>query len=192
MESIESADSFPQLLQRARAGSNEAAWELVQRYGPYVLRSIRRTIGQEIRGKFDSGDFAQAVWASFFSAPEQFHQVNEPQQFVSLLATMARNKVIDEMRRRMLTQKYAVGRERPLCQGLEETAELASKDPTPSQFAIARERWLAMLQSQPERDRQVIRLKLMGRSYASIAKRMEVSERTVRRIIDRLMEREAG
>ena len=192
MESGHSRESFSELLQRVRAGSDEAAWELVQSYGPHVLRTIRRTLGQEIRGKFDSEDFAQAVWASFFSAPELFHEISEPRQFVGLLAAMARNKVVDEMRRRLLTQKYAVHRERSLGAGEDEAEELPSKAPTPSQFAIARERWLSMLRAQPERERQVIRLKLMGRSFASIAKRMEMNERTVRRIIDRLMERDAG
>lgn len=178
--------SFADLLQRVRQGSDDAAWDLVQTYGPYVLRTIRRTIGREIRGKFDSEDFAQAVWASFFAATDRFGDVREARQFVGLLATMARNKVIDEMRRRMQTQKYAVRRECQLDSLGDDDNQVASRDPTPSQFAIARERWLQLLQSQSERDRQVIRLKLMGRSHQSIAGQMEMSERTVRRIIERL------
>ena len=65
---------------------------------------------------------------------------------------------------------------------------VASKDPTPSQFAMARERWVRMLRSLPERHRQVIRMRLMGRSTGAIATTLGVSERTVQRVIDRITE----
>jgi RNA polymerase sigma factor (sigma-70 family) len=181
--------AFGELLERARSGSDEAAWDLVEAYGPYVLRTIRRTLSRELRGKFDSEDFAQAVWASFFSSPEQLNGVTEPQQLVGLLATMARNKVIDEMRRRFQTQKYAVRREQPLADLPDAPRKLASREPTPSQFAMARERWVQLIHEQPEQHRQVVRLKLMGRTHRAIAEQLGISERTVKRVLDRLTER---
>jgi FixJ family two-component response regulator len=65
---------------------------------------------------------------------------------------------------------------------------LKSREPTPSQFAIARERWLQLLQAQPERHRQVVRLRLMGRTHRSIAGQLGVSEKTVQRVLERLTE----
>lgn len=178
--------TFARLLERARQGSDEAAWALVETYGPYVLRAIRRTLSREIRGKFDSDDFAQAVWASFFAAAEQFEGITEPRHFVGLLTTMARNKVIDEMRRSLLSQKCSVLREQPI-EGVAHGAEaLHARGPSPSQFAIARERWFEMLKNQPDRERQVMRLKLMGRTNRSIATQLQLNERTVRRILERL------
>ena len=181
--------SFEDLLAQAREGSDEAARELVELYGPHVLRTVRRTLSREIRGKYDSQDFVQAVWASFFTAPEQFDGVTGPQQLVGLLAAMARNKVIDEVRRRLQTQKFSVRRERSIAD-IQKTLpdSLASRDPTPSQFAIARERWVRMLRRQPERHRQVIRMRLMGRTTGSIAKTLGISERTVQRVMDRITE----
>lgn len=179
--------TFEGLLEQARQGSDEAAWDLVELYGPHILRTVRRTISQEIRGKFDSEDFAQAVWASFFAASQQFNGVTEPKQLVGLLTKMARNKVIDEVRRRMQTQKYSVQRERVISE-MDEGNSLESREPSPSQFAIARERWVQMLQSQPERDRQIIRLRLMGKTNHSIAEALKISERTVRRVLDRMTE----
>ncbi len=179
---------FGELLEQARQGSDRAAWDLVEAYGPYVLRTIRRTLSREIRGKFDSEDFAQAVWASFFRFPEQYDGVTEPQQLVGLLAKMARNKVIDEMRKRLQTQRYAVRRERPLENSSHTGRHLRSREPTPSQFAIARERWVQMIQSQSDRDRKIIRLKLMGKTHRSIAHGLGISEKTVKRVLDRLTE----
>ena len=184
----ESLPAFGELLERARQGSDEAAWDLVEAYGPYVMRAIRRTLSREIRGKFDSEDFAQAVWASFFGSPEQYDGVTEPQQLVGLLAKMARNKVIDEMRKRFQTQKYAIRREQPLSDLADAPRHLRSRDPTPSQFAIARERWVQLLHAQSDRDRQIIRFKLMGKTHRSIAQQVGVSEKTVKRVLDRLTE----
>ncbi len=188
MDGRASETKFGDLLRRAREGSDEAAWELVESYGPHVLRAIRRTLGREIRGKFDSEDFAQAVWASFFSSPDQLDGVVEPQQLVGLLARMARNKVIDEMRRRIQTQKYSVRRERALGDVEQAGGRLKSREPTPSQFAMARERWMGILESQPERHRRIIRLRLMGKTNRSIAQQLGLSERTVQRVLDRLTE----
>jgi RNA polymerase sigma factor (sigma-70 family) len=188
VECPESTADFGELLHRARQGSDAAAWDLVEAYGPYVLRTIRRTLSREIRGKFDSDDFAQAVWASFFGSPERLEGVTEPRQLVGLLATMARNKVIDEMRRRFQTQRYAVRREQPLAERSDSPHQLKSREPSPSQFAIARERWMRLLQAQPEHYRQVIRLKLMGKTNRSIAQQLGVNEKTVKRVLDRLTE----
>lgn len=188
MATMAGEGQFAALLQAAREGQDEAAAELVASYGPHVMRTIRRTLSKEIRGKFDSIDFAQAVWASLFASPEQLDGVKEPQQLVGLLATMARNKVVDELRRRVQTQKYSVRRERPLYDETNGEGELASRDPTPSQFAIARERWVSMLRAQPAHYRQVIRLKLMGKTNRSIANQLGMSERTVHRVLDRITE----
>ena len=181
-------NSFQELLEAARQGSDEAASDLVHFYGPHVLRTVRRTLSQEIRCKFDSEDFSQAVWASFFSSPEQFSAVTEPKQLFRLLATMARNKVIDEVRRRIETHKYSVRREQRLTDLREATESLRSRESTPSQFAMAREKWIQMLKQQPQKHRRILRLKLMGRANKSIATALGVSERTVRRVLDKATE----
>ncbi len=177
---------FDTLMGRVRQGDEAAAWDLVELYGPHVIRVIRRHLAHEIRSKFDSDDFAQAVWASFFAAPDRYGDMEHPNQLVGLLVTMARNKVIDEVRRRMKTQKYAVQRERRYAGRSSQEDLLRARDGTPSQMAVARERWLAMLNSQPEVHRRVVRLKLMGRTHRSIAQTLQISERTVQRVIERL------
>ena len=178
--------TFAELFDRLRAGDDQAAWDLVETYGPHVMRAIRRTLSQELRGKFDSDDFAQAVWASFFSALDQLGGMKQPQQLVGLLTTMARNKVVDEIRRRVQTQKYAIRREQPMVQSPDGETGFLSRDPRPSQMAIARERWIQMLHDQPEHYRQVMRLRLMGRTQRSIAVRLGLSEKTVHRVLEAL------
>lgn len=178
--------SFEELFERVRQGDEDAAWDLVEMYGPHVMRAVRRTLSRELRAKFDSDDFAQAVWASFFAAVGEISDVNEPGQLVGLLSAMARNKVVDEIRRRVDTQKYSVRREEPLWKPDATEEGFASREPRPSQVAIARERWTRMIESQPEHYRAVMRLRLMGKTQRSIAAHLGLSEKTVQRVMEQL------
>jgi RNA polymerase sigma factor (sigma-70 family) len=179
---------FATLLEGVRNGSQDAAWELVELYGPHIQRAVRRTLTKEIRSKFDSQDFVQAVWASFFLRPARFARINNPEQLIALLAAMARHKTIDEIRKRMKTQKHDVARERMLGGFAARVAhQLESREPTPSQVAMAREQWESLLRGQPENCRRIVQLRLSGETYLSIARKVGVSQRTVQRVLVRLL-----
>jgi RNA polymerase sigma factor (sigma-70 family) len=173
---------FATLLHQLRGGSEAAAWELVERYGDHILRAVRRRLTCEIRSKFDSADFVQAVWASFFACSHRMKQIASPEELMALLSTIARNKVISELRRRLSSRKRNVRLEVPI--GNCEPA--AAGGVTPSAFAIARERWHALVDDQPSHYRQVVSLRLAGHTQAEIAEKLRISERTVRRVLERL------
>lgn len=177
---------FETLMREVRNGSDTAAWDLVERYGPYVLRAVRRNIRHEIRAKFDSQDFAQAVWTSFFDRSQQMKKVERPEQLVRLLATMARNKVIDEGRKRD-TKRYCVKNETSMTEIVGETNQgFKSKDPTPSQLAIAREQWDQIIDGQPSHYQQIAELKVLGETNTAIAQQLGINEKTVRRVLKEL------
>ena len=94
-------DSFAQLLSRVRAGDAEAAEELVRRYEPTLRRMVHvRLVSDRLRRLFDAEDICQSVLASFFvrAALGQF-ELATPEDLLKLLATMARNKVVNKARR---------------------------------------------------------------------------------------------
>lgn len=179
---------FSQLMEQLQRGSQEAAWELIERYGPHVQRYVRRSLNQEMRSKFDSIDFAQVVWASFFREPERIRQFSSPEQLMAFLAAMARNKVVEEFRRRLTSQKRNVGREvRIERTDFAHGRQLRSRDPTPSAVAVARERWSRLMFNQPESVRRILELRFQGATYVEIASELKMSERTVRRILAELI-----
>jgi RNA polymerase sigma factor (sigma-70 family) len=177
------AVEFARLLRQVRDGSESAAWALVEKYGEHILRAVRRRLSCEIRSKFDSADFVQAVWASFFACSHRIKQIASPEELTALLATIARNKVISELRRRLASRKYDVRREVPIVNSEPATRQNA----TPSAIAIAKERWRAIVDNQPSHYRQIISLRLAGNTQAEIADKLQVSERTVRRVLVRLL-----
>ena len=183
----ETNSEFRALIAQVRSGSPDAAWELVNRYGGDVQRFVRRSLHRQLRAKFDSLDFVQIVWSSFFRDPEQLSEMQRPEQLIAFLATLAKFKVIDEVRRRMQTRKYDVRREQEFH---DDSKPIHSYDvptiSTPSAVAIARERWQQLMAGENERVRSIVSLRLTGASFVEIAEQLQIDERTARRAIDRL------
>src|SRR5947207_14333253 len=89
-----------EFLKRIQAGDEGAARELLSRYEAEVRLVVRRQLPRLLRSRFDSLDFMQSVWGSFFhrvqTGPAEFQ---DSRHLVAFLARAAKNKVIDEYRR---------------------------------------------------------------------------------------------
>src|SRR5271163_2437312 len=98
---IGESDDFAGLIDRVRAGDEEAAAELVRRYEPLIRREVRLKLeNARLRRVLDSMDVCQSVLASFFvRAAAGEYDINQPSQLVRLLVTIARNKVVSAARR---------------------------------------------------------------------------------------------
>ena len=77
------------------AGDEQAAFELVRQYEPLIRREVRFALEDRNLGRlFDSMDVCQSVMASFFvRAASGQYDLERPEQLVSLLVVMTRNKL---------------------------------------------------------------------------------------------------
>ncbi len=179
---------FRSAIEGVRAGSPEAVWKLIADYGPHIQRVVRRRLDRRMRSKFDSLDFVQMVWASVFRNPHDICSLKRPEDLIRYLAALARNKVVDEYRRRIQKDtKYSVTRELSLSEEdlVEQSAD--EEQPSPSQIAIAREQWEKFVRDQPERDRSIIQMRIGGATFLEISQQLGINERTARKVIDRLV-----
>ena len=90
-----------ELLSKVRTGDAAAAEELVRSYEPELRRAIRvRLTDARLRRLVDSMDICQSVLAGFFvrTAAGQY-DIQSAEELLKLLVTMARNRVIDWVRR---------------------------------------------------------------------------------------------
>ncbi|MGH7173740.1 MAG: RNA polymerase sigma factor, partial [Gemmataceae bacterium] len=136
-------NEFERLMERVRAGDIEAGREIFERYGRAIQRVVRRRLNRRMRTEFDSLDFAQDAWASFFRLPSERCAFQTPQELMAFLIRLVENKVIDAYRQRFATEMHDRRKLRPLQPNVH---DLPSRQPTPSQFAIAEEEWDRMLQ----------------------------------------------
>jgi RNA polymerase sigma-70 factor (ECF subfamily) len=172
---------FAALMQRVRAGDEDAAWELLDEYGPHIIRVIRRVLTERMRSKADSSDFAQAVWASFYRNRSMADRFDRPEVLMAYLARIARNKVIDEFRRQHQTKKHNIDRVLSLDGSAKFEAQgLVSDEMSPSQVARGNE-WIYGL---PEHYLRLVRMRQSGLALREIADAMGMHERTVRRVLN--------
>lgn len=179
------AGGFEELLELARAGDQQAAAQIVTRYGKHVRRAVRRILPTRLRSLYDSEDFGQAVWKSFFADREKIARFTQPAALIAYLAAVARNKVIDESKHRMATKKHDLTR----VQHVAWDSSLAPADrrtPSPSEVAIAEDVLFRLVGGTAGVHRQILQLRLAGRSSQEIAEITGLHERAVRRAIAKL------
>ena len=189
MESESARSSrFRELLQDVAAGVPDAADTIVSEYGVHILRAVRRRMNRGIREQFDSEDFAQAVWASFFGHLSIVSRFDTEGELAGFLCRMASNKVIDAGRRRQARpdqQAAPVDKVPPVVHD----ERVRVSQPTPSQFAVANEQWENLNNAAGEdRQKRMLELLRAGADRSEIAQKMGVSERHVRRILSRISE----
>jgi len=177
--------SIQELLAQIQNGDDAAARELLNRYESKVRMVVRRQLPRLLRSRFDSLDFLQSVWGSFFHKIRTGrNDLHEEQNLITFLAWAARNKVIDEYRR-AATLRQDITREKSL-EGTRNDAFALAPGDTPSQLAQAHETYDRLLELLPKDHRVIVEMKAAGYSSREIGDRLGVSERTVQRVLEDL------
>jgi RNA polymerase sigma factor (sigma-70 family) len=182
-------EEFRALSARLAAGDPDAPRELVDQYGTYLLRVIRSRLHRKLRPKFDSLDFAQDVWASFFAGVPGRFTFETPGHLLAFLEVVARNKVAEAVRDRMMRQKYNVNcEERSLDDSrAAPSAEPVARSPTPSTVAMSHEEWDRLLARQPLVYQHILLSRREGKTIEQIAGDLGLSERQVRRVVTQFL-----
>lgn len=180
---------FRELLSGVSAGDHLASEQIVAEYGAHILRAVRRRMSRSIRESFDSEDFAQAVWASFFGHISVVERIGTQGELAGFLSRMASNKVIDAGRRKKNRRETHTQDELPT---VEKDHRRQLSQPTPSQFAVANEQWERLTDDEQERNQELLRQRRNGATHAEIAESMGVSDRHVRRILRRIARKQAS
>ena len=184
-----SASELSDFLRRIQAGDDGAARELLDLYEAEVRLVVRRQLPRLLRSRFDSLDFLQSVWGSFFrrmrTAPTEFE---DSRHLVAFLARAAKNKVIDEYRR-AASRKHNMHREEPLWLDGRRPRDVPDPIDSPSEVAQAHEVLVRLRELMPAERRTILELKAQGLSSKDIGEQLGISERTVQRVLEELRRR---
>ncbi|MEZ5940983.1 MAG: sigma-70 family RNA polymerase sigma factor [Planctomycetaceae bacterium] len=181
--------SFLAFRETLQDGSEEAFREVVERFGPYVLRAIRRKLDERLRSRMDSQDCAQAVWLTLFKHRNRISELDSPEKLIAYLVTIAQRKARAEFRRHIQAEKQTANREVSLQNGSVVLDLVDHRPNRPSQLVVAKEQWDRLTDGEPERYRQILELRREGMSIDDIAAEVGVNERTVRRVLQRMAEK---
>jgi RNA polymerase sigma factor (sigma-70 family) len=183
---MEPSPSFPELIRCVRAGEEEAATELVRLYGPEVRRAVRLYLTDpRLRRNFDSVDICQSVLAIFFvKVVGGAFDLDEPEQLVRLLVTMARNKLVDRTRKPFQRRETGVDPEI--------LDSFAGPEESPSKIVAQEELARAVREQLTDEERRIAEERVAGREWAEIAAAVGGTADGVRKKLDRAVARVCG
>ncbi|HEY7310238.1 MAG TPA: sigma-70 family RNA polymerase sigma factor [Gemmataceae bacterium] len=185
---MSTTSEFAQLMDRVRTGCPEAARELFERYGKEIQLVVRKRLNRRLRTQFDSLDFTQDAWASFFDISPEKYTFRTPKELVGFLTRIACHKVIDEYRRRQRTVKHNRHEVHAFSQRTDGAGlvEPAARQPTPSQVAVAEEQWDQLLQDKPPQVRRALEMLRAGHSHREVAECLGVPTKLIQRLLQNL------
>ena len=178
---------FHELLTQIAAGSQEAARKFFDQYGPYILQVVRSRLNRRLRTKFDSQDFMQDVWASFFHHTPPPDMFSSREALLAYLGNMASNKVVETVRRRLHGKRYCTYRENSLDGSARLEAEnVRDPDPTPSEIVGAKEAWRQIVRLQQPMHKKMLALLRMGYTHSEITEMLKLGSKRVQRLLQHL------
>jgi RNA polymerase sigma-70 factor (ECF subfamily) len=183
-------ESFAELIRRACRRDPEAAAELVRSHEPELRRFVRfRLTDPELRRFLDSLDICQSVLAAFFvqlCAGEL--KLTSPRQLSCLLAVMAQNKLIDQVRRQR-AERRGGGVLDPSRRELSE--DVSDDQPEPWRTVAGRELFQLVVARLSPEERGLLRRWMDGAGWGEIAAAESGSPEALRKRLSRAIDRAA-
>jgi RNA polymerase sigma factor (sigma-70 family) len=179
---------FQNLIERVRGRDAEAATELVRRYENVIRRVIRIHLRDaRMRRVLDSMDICQSVLGSFFvRAALGQYELDSPEQMLKLLATIARNKLTNQVHR-MNAQRRDIRRDAG--NDVEFALDQASD---PSEQASAKEILEKVRDRLADDEGQLAEMRSQGKSWKEIAAELGGTDVALRKKLTRALNRVMG
>jgi RNA polymerase sigma factor (sigma-70 family) len=185
-----------ELIDRWKQGDEDAATAIWDRYMERLLKMVNRRLASRYRARFDASDVCQSAMKSMLRRARGDECYFEQDGGVwSLLAQIALNKLHSRIRYEQRDRRD-LSREKPLTsEGSEAPSELVhaiSREPGGEEVAAFRDLLSQVLKRLSPEQRRYLVLQLRGGySQKEIAKKLNVCERTIRRMPDRIHEKVA-
>ncbi|MDB5306228.1 MAG: DNA-directed polymerase specialized sigma subunit, sigma24 [Gemmataceae bacterium] len=181
------APEFRELIRRVRDRDQDAAQELVRRYEGVIRRVVRiRLRDAQLRRLLDSTDICQSVLASFFvrTALGEY-ELESPEQLLSLLAAIARNKLVNQAAR-LRARRRDVRRDAAAGDHVPHVIDDASD---PSEQASARELLEKVRDRLDPRERYLAEQRALGRTWQDLADELGGTDVALRKTLARALDR---
>ncbi len=177
-----------ELLQQIELGNQAAAEEFVSRYLPEIRRAVRvRLTDPRLRRVMDSVDVCQSVFANFFvriSMGE--YDLNHPGDLAALLVTMARNKLLDHVRR---LQSQKRDQRRFTADGSQALAGITDSQAGPAEIAANKDLLAEVRGRMSAEEQQLADLRSAGLDWPEIALRFGATADALRKKFTRAIDR---
>ena len=178
---------FQELIQRVRDRDEEAARELTVRYEKAIRRVVRIHLRDpRMRRVMDSMDVCQSVLTSFFvrTALGEY-ELNTPEQLISLLTTITKNKVVNQVHR-LQAQRRDIRRDSDLGSG---SFGIVDRSPNPAEEVSAKEILEKVRSGLDDSERYLVEQRSLGRTWPELAEQLGATDVALRKKLTRALDR---
>jgi RNA polymerase sigma-70 factor (ECF subfamily) len=178
--------SFANVMDRLRAGDDDAAAEVFHRFANRLIALARSRLDHLLRAKVDPEDVMQSVYRSFFRRQAADGYAFTGWDGLWAILTVITLRKCGHRAEYFHAVRRDVRRESP-ADGDAELPAIAV-DPTPSHAARLAETLEQVMRGLEERERTILALSLQGYDSAEISEHVGRTERTVQRVLKRVRE----
>jgi RNA polymerase sigma-70 factor (ECF subfamily) len=176
-----------ELVEQWRAGDQEAARLLFDRYVDRLAALARQRIGKRLSARVDADDVVQSVFRTFFCRLRegQYH-IADQDDVCKLLVQITVHKTLRQV------EFHGAGRRDPRQetpqgdQPQERLMELLGREPSPEATVTFLDQLEHFLNELRPEERQILEMRFQGHSNEEVAVKLGVSDRKVRRVIERV------
>jgi len=182
--------TFALLLAKLRGGDPAAASQLVDEYGRRLAALVRARLDARIRRKEDPEEIVQSVFKSFFRrfADGQFRLDNRHDLW-ALLVTITLRKCGHRVEHYTALCRD-IRRDMPLSEeSLQGSWHVLARGPTPEEAALLSETVERLMTGLAEHQQRIVALSLDGATVPQIAAALNLTQRTIQRVMRGVRER---
>ena len=179
------------LVELFRQGDEDAAGEMFQRYVERLIAVARNRLSAKMKRRIDAEDVVQSAFRSFFAhAQNGRYEFEETGDLWRLLVVITINKLRQKVEyhtaaKRGFSREQSQRHDTSLAFGY----EAIDKGPSPDAEMAVDEEIEQLTAGMDETQRRIVELRLKGYGIEEIAADVGRSERTVRRLMDKVRER---
>ncbi len=182
-------ENSAELLEEWRQGNEQAAEEIFQRYVERLIALARSRLSAKLSRRLDPEDVVQSAYRSFFrQARDDRYALRRSGDLWRLLAAITLNKLHGQIEYHT-AQKRAVDQEEnaPADRSLFSVRpDAVARGPSPSEALAVVEELEEVMRGLDAVHRRILELRLQGQSVEEIAEDVQRSERTVRRVLEKV------
>ena len=177
--------SFPGLCARLQSGDEAAALRVVDRFTRRLVGLARSRLRGPLRQHIEPEDIVQSVFRSFFRRCRGGLDLAGWDGLWALLALITVRKCVNRAEYLQAACRD-VRKQVPLGAADEHAWELPNRAPTPLEAAVLIETIEGLMHDLDDSEQHMLSLALQGHGVPEISPRVGRSERTVRRLLDRI------
>lgn len=188
LENAMTQEATIELVARWRNGDQDAAGELFQLYAERLAALVRSRLSSRFAQRLDAEDVVQSAYRSFFGhVREGRFTIERGGDLWRLLVVVTLHKLQHQVRHNS-AEKRAVGREQTELPNAAQLVDLVAHEPSPVEAVALADQVEAVMRGLDPLHRRMLELRLQGHDWAEIAADTQRTQRTVRRVLEKVKE----